>query len=166
MLRGAERCNRRLGRPRRAGGADVQRRLGVHPTQGWVAGLGRGGQRTVMGADGTSARRGDSLDLERPTVFIYDNLPGGVGLAEKAFALCDDLLEQARSLIVSCYCEAGCPSCVGPIGDVEDGARNVAVDLADWLTGRIASPRGPGWDAVSDPARCELERPSAQELQT
>jgi len=122
------------------------------PEDNWVAGLGRGGQRTVQRTDpGGDERPMDSLELERPTVFIYDNLPGGVGLAEKAYELCDVLLEQARSLIVACSCAGGCPCCVGPIGEVESGARAVAIDLANWLTGRIPRPLGPQWEGVQGP---------------
>jgi DEAD/DEAH box helicase domain-containing protein len=122
------------------------------PEDNWVAGMGRGGQRMVQRPEGDE-RPTDNLDLERPTVFIYDNLPGGVGLAEKLYALCDVLLEQARGLILGCACAAGCPCCVGPIGEVESGARAVAVDLANWLTGRIPRPRGPLWDPSAEPPR-------------
>jgi len=131
------------------------------PEDQWVAGLGRGGQRTVQRTN-EDAEPGDALELERPTVFIYDNLPGGVGLAEKAYALCDDLLEQARRLIIGCHCEGGCPSCVGPIGAVESGARAVAIDLANWLTGRIPRPRGPQWEPEAPPPLHPEERAEAQ----
>ena len=115
------------------------------PEDSWVAGLGRGGVRTVRRTepDGGEGPPVKSVELEQPTVFIYDNLPGGVGFAEKLYALCDLLLEEARGLIRGCACQTGCPSCVGTIGEVEEGARSVAMDLADWLTGRIPVPRGP-----------------------
>ena len=115
------------------------------PEDSWVAGLGRGGVRTVrrIEPDGGEGPPVTALELEQPTVFIYDNLPGGVGFAEKLYALCDLLLEESRQLIRACACQTGCPSCVGAIGEVEQGARSVAMDLADWLTGRIPRPRGP-----------------------
>ena len=50
---------------------------------------------------------------EAPTVFVYDNVPGGVGLAERLYALHGELLAASRELIQGCPCEAGCPSCVG-----------------------------------------------------
>ena len=130
------------------------------PEDAWVAGLDRGGQRTVRREDDRSGDGEplDSLQLEQPTLFLYDNLPGGVGFAEKAYALSDVLLEQARGLIVACGCASGCPSCVGAIGEVEAGARSVAIDLADWLTGRIPRPRGPEWVFV--PARPSEPRES------
>jgi DEAD/DEAH box helicase domain-containing protein len=56
-----------------------------------------------------------------PNLYLYDNYPGGIGQSEPLDRMCRPLLEQARRLIESCGCEAGCPGCVGPIG--EAGAR-------------------------------------------
>jgi len=53
----------------------------------------------------------------KPTVFIYDAYPGGIGFSEKLFHLHDDLLREARELLTSCRCLNGCPSCVGPDSD-------------------------------------------------
>ena len=53
-----------------------------------------------------------------PTIYIYDNYPGGVGFSEKMFELRRTLLQAAQELIQSCGCEKGCPSCVGPIDEV------------------------------------------------
>jgi DEAD/DEAH box helicase domain-containing protein len=53
-----------------------------------------------------------------PTLFIYDNYPGGVGFSEKIFELHDKILKAARDLIENCGCDKGCPSCVGPINQV------------------------------------------------
>ncbi len=54
----------------------------------------------------------------RPTIFIYDSYPGGIGLAERAFQLRRELLAAALSMVRGCPCEAGCPSCVGPQAEV------------------------------------------------
>ncbi|MBE3036275.1 MAG: DEAD/DEAH box helicase [Candidatus Atribacteria bacterium] len=53
-----------------------------------------------------------------PTIYIYDNYPGGVGFSEKMFELRRLLLQAAQELILGCGCEKGCPSCVGPIDEV------------------------------------------------
>ncbi len=45
-------------------------------------------------------------------IFIYDGYPGGVGLAAKGFASLGSLLEKTATLLASCPCEGGCPSCV------------------------------------------------------
>src|SRR5699024_195522 len=57
----------------------------------------------------------------KPTLFLYDKYPGGVGLSEKLFELSRELLQTARGHIEKCPCEEGCPSCVGPA--VETGSR-------------------------------------------
>ena len=51
-------------------------------------------------------------DTGQPTVFIYDGIPGGAGLATRAFQRCPEHLRTTRATIVSCRCVAGCPSCV------------------------------------------------------
>ncbi len=45
-------------------------------------------------------------------IFVYDGIPGGVGLTEAAFERCDELLDLTHTTISSCRCENGCPSCV------------------------------------------------------
>ncbi|BDG59481.1 DEAD/DEAH box helicase [Caldinitratiruptor microaerophilus] len=51
---------------------------------------------------------------DRPTLFLYDAYPGGIGLAEKAYDLHALLLGAALDRVQACPCESGCPSCVGP----------------------------------------------------
>jgi DEAD/DEAH box helicase domain-containing protein len=51
-----------------------------------------------------------------PTLFLFDHVPGGVGLAERIFELSKELLVRTRAMIASCACEQGCPACVGPPG--------------------------------------------------
>jgi DEAD/DEAH box helicase domain-containing protein len=48
----------------------------------------------------------------RPTIFIYDGHPGGVGLTRIGFTLFETLVADARRLIDECPCRSGCPSCV------------------------------------------------------
>jgi DEAD/DEAH box helicase domain-containing protein len=48
----------------------------------------------------------------RPTIFIYDGHPGGVGITRQGFARFDELVGDAHRLIAECPCESGCPSCV------------------------------------------------------
>lgn len=52
--------------------------------------------------------------LYDPTLFLYEHVPGGTGLAERIFLRHEELLERTRRMIASCSCEAGCPACVGP----------------------------------------------------
>jgi DEAD/DEAH box helicase domain-containing protein len=48
-----------------------------------------------------------------PTIFLFDNVPGGVGLAERIYERAHELLSRTRQLIKHCACKAGCPMCVG-----------------------------------------------------
>lgn len=66
---------------------------------------------------------------DEPRVFIYDNYPGGIGFSEPLFRMHDDLVARTRELIAGCSCESGCPSCVGPLGDVGVKAKDVALAI-------------------------------------
>jgi DEAD/DEAH box helicase domain-containing protein len=50
----------------------------------------------------------------KPTIYIYDKYPGGVGLSKKVFGLDRLLLESTMNRLNECTCEKGCPSCIGP----------------------------------------------------
>jgi DEAD/DEAH box helicase domain-containing protein len=66
---------------------------------------------------------------DEPRIFIYDNYPGGIGFSEPLFRMHADLLGRTRDLIAECPCESGCPSCVGPLGDVGPRAKAVALEI-------------------------------------
>ncbi|HEX6761402.1 MAG TPA: DEAD/DEAH box helicase [Gaiellaceae bacterium] len=48
----------------------------------------------------------------RPTVFVYDGHPGGVGIAERGFERFEGWVADTAQLVRDCPCPAGCPSCV------------------------------------------------------
>ena len=48
----------------------------------------------------------------RPTIFIYDGHPGGVGITRAGFHAFEALAADAHRLIAECPCRSGCPSCV------------------------------------------------------
>jgi DEAD/DEAH box helicase domain-containing protein len=48
----------------------------------------------------------------RPTIFIYDGHPGGVGISRRGFDEFERLVADAARLVGECPCEDGCPSCV------------------------------------------------------
>ena len=50
-----------------------------------------------------------------PTLFLYDQVPGGVGLAERLFENLPLLLARTQALVADCRCSSGCPGCVGPM---------------------------------------------------
>jgi len=74
-------------------------------------------------------------DDYEPNVFIYDNYPGGIGLSEPLYRLHDRLLAESRTLIRGCTCRDGCPSCVGPAGEVGSRGKEVALALLDAILG-------------------------------
>jgi DEAD/DEAH box helicase domain-containing protein len=51
-------------------------------------------------------------DTGLPTVFIYDGVPGGAGLAERSFRRLGEHLGATREAVAGCRCRSGCPSCV------------------------------------------------------
>lgn len=46
------------------------------------------------------------------SVFVYDGYPGGVGIAERGFAVLEEWLRATWELVGTCPCAGGCPSCV------------------------------------------------------
>ncbi len=66
---------------------------------------------------------------QTPTIYIYDNFPGGVGFSEKLYDMEDQLLKAARQVIMECDCEDGCPSCVGPYEEVGHGSKTFALKI-------------------------------------
>ena len=64
-----------------------------------------------------------------PNIYLYDRYPGGVGFSEPLFRLSETLLENTRRLIENCPCSSGCPSCVGPMGDVGEKGKEVALAI-------------------------------------
>jgi len=48
----------------------------------------------------------------RPTIFIYDGHPGGVGISRRGFERFKNLVGDAARLVGECPCASGCPSCV------------------------------------------------------
>lgn len=51
-------------------------------------------------------------DTGRPTIFIYDSYPGGIGFSKKGFDYIEKLIGYGYDVINNCKCEDGCPSCI------------------------------------------------------
>ncbi len=69
------------------------------------------------------------VSIDRETIFLYDNYPGGIGFSEPLFSMHDELLARTRELIGECPCQSGCPSCVGPEGSTGPHTKKVAQEL-------------------------------------
>jgi len=78
---------------------------------------------------GAGVPQGREASEYEPHIFIYDNYPGGIGLSEPLYRLHDRLLAESLSLISACACRDGCPSCVGPAGEVGSRGKEVALAL-------------------------------------
>ena len=71
--------------------------------------------------DGATPGKGQGSGFD-PTIFLYDTVAGGIGLASRLFEEREELLRRARHLIESCECNEGCPGCIGPDAFIDDEA--------------------------------------------
>jgi DEAD/DEAH box helicase domain-containing protein len=68
-----------------------------------------------------------------PNLYLFDAYPGGIGFSEPLFRTHELLAQKTRELIAGCGCEQGCPSCVGPAGDLAPRAKEAALAILDRL---------------------------------
>jgi DEAD/DEAH box helicase domain-containing protein len=68
-----------------------------------------------------------------PNLYLFDAYPGGIGFSEPLFRAHDLLILRSRELISACPCDSGCPSCVGPTGDLAPRAKEAALAILDRL---------------------------------
>jgi len=66
-----------------------------------------------------------------PNLYLYDAYPGGIGFSEPLFRASELLLAKTRHLIAACECEDGCPSCIGPAGDLAPRAKQAALTILE-----------------------------------
>src|SRR5579859_5594128 len=90
--------------------------------------------------DFTPSRFGDrsasnQREFFEPNLYLYDACPGGIGFSEPLFRAHGLLIRKTRELIAACPCAEGCPSCVGPAGDLAPRAKAAALAILDALCG-------------------------------
>jgi DEAD/DEAH box helicase domain-containing protein len=78
-----------------------------------------------------------------PDLFLYDNYPGGIGQSQPLFKLTPKLLAAAMDVLRFCGCDAGCPACVGPIGEVGERGKEAALRILEELSNRAAAVKEP-----------------------
>ncbi|MDR3698520.1 MAG: DEAD/DEAH box helicase [Candidatus Sulfopaludibacter sp.] len=71
----------------------------------------------------------EGVQVFEPNLYLYDAYPGGVGLSAPLFRLSPRLLKHTAELLRACACDAGCPSCVGPVGEVGERGKEVALRI-------------------------------------
>jgi len=64
-----------------------------------------------------------------PTVYLYEAVPGGVGLSERLHDRHGELVAGAADLIAGCGCLSGCPACTGPRLEPDIDAKALALRL-------------------------------------
>ena len=77
--------------------------------------------------------------FEAPALYLYDNYPGGIGLAEMLDRKLSHVLEAARTLLDECECSEGCPNCIGPRDSRTEIDSNPKHAVATLLNGWLSS---------------------------
>jgi DEAD/DEAH box helicase domain-containing protein len=75
----------------------------------------------------------NAKEFFEPNLYLFDAYPGGIGFSEPLFRAHELLVHKTRELIAACPCEQGCPSCVGPAGDLAPQAKEAALAILDRL---------------------------------
>ncbi len=75
----------------------------------------------------------NAKEFFEPNLYLFDAYPGGIGFSEPLFRAHELLVTKTRELIADCACEQGCPSCVGPAGDLAPRAKEAALAILDRL---------------------------------
>jgi len=70
---------------------------------------------------------------EKPVVYLYDSVPGGVGLAARLYERHSELVAGALGLVEACGCAEGCPACVGPRIEANGRAKEWSLRLLRML---------------------------------
>ncbi|MEO6064647.1 MAG: helicase-related protein, partial [Lysobacterales bacterium] len=91
---------------------DLQRSVGTGD-ESWNVGAHR--RSTLATAPGPASTESASISAFLPTLYLFDNYPGGIGLSAPLFQRAPEIVSCARALIEHCDCKAGCPACVGPV---------------------------------------------------
>ena len=95
----------------------------------WFLRLSRDSKGIYSSFNAQEAISEERMDLFEPTLFLYDNYPGGMGFSHQLFDGSRMLLEKTLKLISKCECPHGCPSCVGPTKEVGEKSKEVALAL-------------------------------------
>ena len=70
-----------------------------------------------------------------PTLYLYDNFPGGVGYSELLYRIYEEIFRAAAAAINACRCSSGCPSCVGAADEGEGDVKKYALRLLEVVLG-------------------------------
>lgn len=86
----------------------------------------------------------EAQQTSRATIFLFDRVPGGVGLCEELVAGFGDLLHRAQELVHDCPCDLGCPACIGPTSSDDKQAKHQVLRLIsamqEFAPGQLRGP--------------------------
>ena len=97
----------------------------------WFIRLSRDSKGIYSSFSSPEEMTNEKIDLFEPTLFMYDNYPGGMGFSHQLFDDTMSLLDKTKRLISKCECRYGCPSCVGPVKEVGEKSKEVALALLE-----------------------------------
>ena len=111
----------------------------------WFATVGASGRGRLMNSQGESVDP-SSLPCFTPTLFLYDNYPGGIGISAPLFEQQAAVVAGARQLVTDCDCTYGCPGCIGPILASDEvrgySPKQAALTVLELLPNATATPAG------------------------
>ncbi len=120
---------------------DLGRAVGTSDST-WCGREGPADEPASGGRPVAAREHADSPAAFVPTVYLFDNYPGGIGLSAPLFDASQPLLTRSRDLVEGCECPLGCPACVGPVlvhGEAVSSAKRNALRVLDLLG---ATPSG------------------------
>jgi len=89
------------------------------------------------------------------TAYIYETVPGGIGIAEKLFDVWPLVLRQGKAIAEDCPCRNGCPRCIHVIRwdkDAETLRKEMGFEIVDVLLSLVSDikyeifdPKLNGW---------------------
>ncbi len=107
---------------------DINRSIGDRSTE-WYASQSFG-EVSIYSWQGENQKMNlNNVGKFEPTIFIYDNYPGGIGFSEVLHEKHDMLLTEGFEKLITCDCELGCPACVGPINEVGAGTKEISTEI-------------------------------------
>lgn len=75
---------------------------------------------------------------QRPTVYLWDRYPGGIGIARKMFGLEHKVLRACLDMVTDCQCRSGCPACIGPRLEKNPVTKKATVALLARMVGELS----------------------------
>lgn len=112
-------------------GRDLGKALGERPLAPDSAGSIALAEADDLRTNSSESWMSGQKEFFEPNLYLFDAYPGGIGFSEPLFRAHELLIHKTRELIQACPCEAGCPSCAGPAGDLAPRAKEAALAILD-----------------------------------